>query len=308
MATSIGVLTTVFTPPADCASSTGIHVVGCGDRCAWWAEGPLGAAHCYPTSYNPSLNHYYSPGICPSGYTAACTSLRSIAQVTETIQTCCPTALGYHYRCVRPTWPWQSSLGCTVYFADATSTFSFPTVTSIRDGSTVVRSTARTEVGIGAYGVEIRFQSTDFAPRATTISSSSSTGTDAAATTGSPTLSTTPQTSIPTSAGSGPNSGGSSSSSGVNSEPSGGLPVAAQAGIGVGVGIFGVLCILCAVLWFRYLKRQERAFQELQARSLPYHTGPAEGWKAEPAPVHITQYYPAELDPQHQRPPVELGI
>ncbi|KXX76185.1 Gag polyprotein [Madurella mycetomatis] len=167
--TSIGALTTTFTPPGDCAASTGIHIVGCGDGCVWWAEGPLGAAHCYPSSYNPSIDHYYSPGICPSGYTPACTSRRSIAQVTETIQTCCPTALGYHYRCVEPTWPWQTSLGCTVYFTDAISTFSFPTVTSIRDGSTVLTSTGRTEVGIGAYGVEIRFQSTDFVP-STTVS------------------------------------------------------------------------------------------------------------------------------------------
>lgn len=159
---SIGALTTTFTAPASCASSTGINIVGCGSGCVWWAEGPLDAPDCYPSSYNPSLSHYYSPGVCPSGYTPACTSKNTAGRVTETVQTCCPTALGYSYRCVQPTWSWQSSLGCTVYFIDATSTFSFPTVTSIRDGQTVITSTARTEVGIGAYGVEIRFQATDF--------------------------------------------------------------------------------------------------------------------------------------------------
>jgi hypothetical protein len=158
--TSLGALTTAFTAPASCAASTGIHIVGCGDACIWWAEGPLNADDCYPPNYNPSLGNYYTPGVCPSGYTPGCTSRRTAGQVTETVQTCCPTALGYKYRCVEPTWPWQNSLGCTVYMNEAT--YSFPTVTLIRDGRTVVTSTARTEVGIGAYGVEIRFQATDF--------------------------------------------------------------------------------------------------------------------------------------------------
>jgi hypothetical protein len=166
---SIGKLTTTFTAPLSCASSTGIHIVGCGRDCIWWAEGPLNTRDCYPSDYTPYLSHYYSPGICPSGYTAACTSQHSLGRVTETVQTCCPTALGYDYQCVDPTWPWHSSLGCTVTFSDASLTLSFPTVTSIRDGRTVVTSTARTEVGIGAYGVEIRFQATDFV-ESTTVS------------------------------------------------------------------------------------------------------------------------------------------
>ncbi|KAK4124048.1 hypothetical protein N657DRAFT_573286, partial [Parathielavia appendiculata] len=163
---SLGALTTAFTPPASCASSTGIHIVGCGAECVWWAEGPLNspaASACYPSSYNPSLGHYYSPGVCLSGYTAACTPRRTSGDVIETIQTCCPTALGYSYHCDQPTFPWQSSLGCNVYMRDPSSTLNFPTVTSIRDGQTVITSTARTEVGIGAYGVETRFQARDFA-------------------------------------------------------------------------------------------------------------------------------------------------
>jgi hypothetical protein len=80
-----------------------------------------------------------------------------------------PDSAGYSYQFVDPTWPWHSSLGCTVTFSEASSTLSFPTVTSIRDGRTVVTSAARTEVGIGAYGVEIRFQATDFV-ESTTVS------------------------------------------------------------------------------------------------------------------------------------------
>ena len=169
--TSLGALTTTFEAPAACASSTGIHIVGCGSGCVWWAEGPLDVSECYPSSYNPSLDNYYSPGLCPSGYTPACTSRTSLATLTETIYTCCPTALGYTYRCIgTPDWPWQSSLGCTVYFSDPTSTFTFPDATFITDDETMQTSTARTEVGIGAYGIEVRFQRADFASTTSTVS------------------------------------------------------------------------------------------------------------------------------------------
>ncbi|KAF6821447.1 hypothetical protein CPLU01_12477 [Colletotrichum plurivorum] len=41
------------------------------------------------------------------------------------------------------------------------------------------------------------------------------------------------------------------------------LPVAAQAGIGVGVGVIGATCIICVVLWVRYLKKKRVAVAEL---------------------------------------------
>ncbi|KAF6805489.1 hypothetical protein CSOJ01_09488 [Colletotrichum sojae] len=41
------------------------------------------------------------------------------------------------------------------------------------------------------------------------------------------------------------------------------LPVAAQAGIGVGVGVVGATCIMCVVLWVRYLKKKRMAVAEL---------------------------------------------
>lgn len=165
--TSIGALTTTFTPPDFCSSSTGIYVVGCGGGCEYWAEGPITDTRCYPPDYDPHVNHYYSPGICPSGYTPGCTSRISIGKITETIQTCCPTAQGYSYWCVDPVYPWQESLGCIVYMSESTSTFTWATITSIRNGETTVTSTERSEVGIGAYGIEIRFQSTDLIPTET---------------------------------------------------------------------------------------------------------------------------------------------
>ncbi|KXH34421.1 hypothetical protein CSIM01_00332 [Colletotrichum simmondsii] len=48
----------------------------------------------------------------------------------------------------------------------------------------------------------------------------------------------------------------------------GGLPVGAQAGIGVGVGVIGLTCVVCAVTWCRYLKRHQKALDNLQEMAL----------------------------------------
>lgn len=45
------------------------------------------------------------------------------------------------------------------------------------------------------------------------------------------------------------------------------LPVAAKAGIGVGVGIFGVVVIACGILWFLYLRKQRKVLAELQRQA-----------------------------------------
>ncbi|KAK8009862.1 hypothetical protein PG990_008827 [Apiospora arundinis] len=91
---NLGPLTTIFTAPLscsqsalfmrddfDCAGSTSI------------LRGPMDtapAAHCFPPLFDERPGAYYSPGICPNGYTAACTSINT--QAAETILTCCPEA------------------------------------------------------------------------------------------------------------------------------------------------------------------------------------------------------------------------
>ncbi|KAL2129001.1 hypothetical protein VTI74DRAFT_8370 [Chaetomium olivicolor] len=79
---------------------------------------------------------------------------------------------------------------------------------------------------------------------------------------------------------------------------SSGLPVAAQAGIGVGVSIIGLTCIFCAVLWFRYIKKQQQVLADLQQRAgVVQPTGPTDQWKMPPiAQVRAKCYYTAEMD------------
>lgn len=80
--------------------------------------------------------------------------------------------------------------------------------------------------------------------------------------------------------------------------PATGLPVAAQAGIGVGVSIFGLVCIFCAVLWFRYLKKKQRLLEGAQQNPLPHQAPGLDGgpWKMPVAPPVQEYHYRAEMD------------
>jgi hypothetical protein len=90
-------LTTTFTPPASCFGTGAILDVlttvcaGTLASCQYLVLGqaPSGSMTCMPPGYTPGGN-YYSPGICPSGYTTACWSLNPVGSLTETAVTCCP--------------------------------------------------------------------------------------------------------------------------------------------------------------------------------------------------------------------------
>lgn len=96
-----GPLTTTFTAPASCATATGLYQIwSSGSEGAsatyHYEQGPLASlSSCFPSGYDASATGaepYYSPGLCPSGYTAACSSTGVVsATATETALTCCPT-------------------------------------------------------------------------------------------------------------------------------------------------------------------------------------------------------------------------
>jgi hypothetical protein len=77
MTSIVGTLTTIFTPPSSCFGLTSVSSysqlwLGFGSACEPGTEATVG---------------YYSPGICPSGYTSACpigrSSLYNVESVTE---------------------------------------------------------------------------------------------------------------------------------------------------------------------------------------------------------------------------------
>jgi hypothetical protein len=92
-------LTTTFTPPASCFGTNAIIDVlttvcaGTLASCQYLVLGqaPDGSKTCMPPGYTAGGDYFYSPGICPSGYTTACYSLNSVGSVTQTAATCCPT-------------------------------------------------------------------------------------------------------------------------------------------------------------------------------------------------------------------------
>jgi hypothetical protein len=96
----LGALTTDFAPAATCLSSLAeLYKTSSVDNndSAWYytAMGPLsvGASSCFPTNYGNARTDYYSPGVCPSAYPAACTTINTAGTVEETTHICCPTCV-----------------------------------------------------------------------------------------------------------------------------------------------------------------------------------------------------------------------
>ncbi|KAJ0162401.1 hypothetical protein CTA2_4629 [Colletotrichum tanaceti] len=105
-----------------------------------------------------------------------------------------------------------------------------------------------------------------------------------------------------------PNGGGGSNDSG--SAGGGGLSVGAQAGIGVGIGAVAVTCVVCGIMWCRYLRKKQKALEEWQGMAMAqrephvYSHGPSGPARQAPLyPGHETKSYSS-----YQRSgPVEMG-
>jgi hypothetical protein len=100
-------LTTVFIPPADCFTDVSLlsgygyptsYSVGLGpgnefsDCTPCWL-GLASTSTCFPSGWSQSA--VFSPGVCPDGYYAACSSINSIGTLSETVATCCPRCVAF---------------------------------------------------------------------------------------------------------------------------------------------------------------------------------------------------------------------
>ena len=87
-----------------------------------------------------------------------------------------------------------------------------------------------------------------------------------------------------------------------------GLPVGAQAGIGVGVSVIGLTCILCALFWYRHLKKKRQLLAGPQQKDIPpYSPAMSDPWKVSELPPGHFHSPPAELRGSHfLRPTAEL--
>ncbi|KAK2046011.1 hypothetical protein LZ31DRAFT_552726 [Colletotrichum somersetense] len=83
--------TTTFTPAASCTNA-GITHIQVNEVQYFLLQGPpASSTNCFPEGYDPDRTAVYAPGICPRGYTEACSQLGTFATITETTFTCCPT-------------------------------------------------------------------------------------------------------------------------------------------------------------------------------------------------------------------------
>ncbi|KAI0827818.1 hypothetical protein F5Y06DRAFT_302425 [Hypoxylon sp. FL0890] len=180
---SIGPLTTTFTPPADCLSQgVGIARYSTAESYNYYLTAGPSHSTCFPSSSFPVLSSYYSPGICPYGYSAACSyrNTYSFGSTTETTVTCCPTSL-FSFDCnTKPVGTdWGVFADCTATTSDVTivetiataiPSSKFSTVSYDSSGDAILNGS----VIVNGYGIQVRWQSTDEALWSTSPRSTSS--------------------------------------------------------------------------------------------------------------------------------------
>ncbi|KAI5917958.1 hypothetical protein F4810DRAFT_694331, partial [Camillea tinctor] len=129
-----------ITPPSTCLASDQLFAFQTGNT-EYYVQGPRPAqTSCLPDSYVatavPSV--YYSPGYCPDGYRAAC----STTDTAGTHYTCCPQIGSTSFTCNRqPQDPWQSSYACASFF---TGPLPIGTVKTVEAGRVTTSATAVT--------------------------------------------------------------------------------------------------------------------------------------------------------------------
>ncbi|KAI0384634.1 hypothetical protein F5Y04DRAFT_277364 [Hypomontagnella monticulosa] len=297
----LGPLTTTFTPPADCVASSALYWVRTSST-FYWLHGQPAQSSCFPDNYSPYQDQYYSPGICPAGYTRACESVSTSGGVATTRATCCPQG---NYGCA-PTsssysYAWGPTLGCqSVYRVDTTTSFTTVDGTP-RGGETVGTPVSLRAPGtIMAYAVVIRNAET-----ATTATEPITSGSGNSLQRPNSLIAseTGAASSTPTTTEAQPSD---SSSDGNGSGINGGA--AAGIAIGAAVGILLLGGAIVSLFWSRWVRKKRRAAEE-RAQADAIDSGTGMWWTKSPTQqrqqaVQIN-WPPTEL--AHEREPKEVS-
>ncbi|KAI1746728.1 hypothetical protein F4782DRAFT_553048 [Xylaria castorea] len=215
---NLGPLPTDFLTSSDCTSALhGIYYV---DN-KYLVQGKAKQVTCYPNGYAGNTAQYYSPARCPSGFTQACSKTNRIGTAEETISICCPTQRIYECQSTSSL-TWESTLGCVSQILQVQTL----NVIVASDGSTMPYSAGAG--AIGAYSIQVRYQSTDF------ISSTSSTTSMTPSSTSTSTDDTSDRTS------------GNDNNRGIRT----------GAAVGIAVGAFAGVVSVVVLVW--YLLKQKR--------------------------------------------------
>ncbi|KAK3386977.1 hypothetical protein B0H63DRAFT_144518 [Podospora didyma] len=289
--TVIGPLTTIFKPPPSCTAVAPQIFQTFTDKSRFvLVQGPVfpDSPSCFPNGYDASPTNYYSPAACPNGYTAACASSTVVKAETETALVCCPNL---SYTCPTSTTSVSgqaSPLACATSLSGG-AVIIIPGVNVVSDGTTRTYQIISVSTGvISAYGVQVRFKSTD--PTATPIGSSSPSSTTSAS-----------QTSIPSSTFTLPPILDPPASTQTQAS-SGSVSTAAAIGIGVGSAIAALFAALTiGIFLYMRMRRKRRAeVSSALAIALPPPVppkGPAPSYRAIAPPYELSE----EVSPRHDR-------
>ncbi|KAF2117907.1 hypothetical protein BDV96DRAFT_644244 [Lophiotrema nucula] len=292
--TNIGPLTTTFLPDPTCIPQNNVWYIFPNVGGFYWQYGPPPASNCFPSRYKPESTAYYSPGRCPAYYTSADTSTITSGSVTETVVTCCPSgpilSANRDHEDLYSDYPNLSSMACTWNFDQD---MSWPTMTRSSAGKTTVSSATWVSGsgGVQAYGVVVRYQSSDVLTGQSTVATS----------TQPPPTSLSTATSSPTSA--------PASTTIPPSTKSEGLSTGAKAGIGAGVTAGLLAILLTAALTYIFTKRRkEKAPTPVETDDSPVLFSKPEMLAVSPVEApgdHLHQILPELYG--HPRPPQELA-
>ncbi|KAI6084812.1 hypothetical protein F4821DRAFT_242008 [Hypoxylon rubiginosum] len=269
--TNLGPLTTIFTPSGTDCTSTFLGFV---DDNGWIQYGVGGGASsaCLPTSFKPFASYFYSPGICPSGYTSACQAQisPSTGTASETEATCCPSAYSCHDNRSDDPFGCLSCFDGTKTFAVSTfffSTNSAGSTTRIDAGTTTVLIADNC---IRAYAPIVHVVAGDILITASTSIPTSSIPTP---TQQNDFSATTPTTPIAT----------------ESSQPSfSGLSAGAAAGIGIGCGLGAILIIGAIVTIFMRRRKSPAQFEPTAQTPSTYQGNKLEQPQVQQHPYELT--------------------
>ncbi|KAF2800208.1 hypothetical protein K505DRAFT_370409 [Melanomma pulvis-pyrius CBS 109.77] len=159
---SIGPFPVSFNPPTSCFATDIWRLSFPPESRTYELLGPPLRTECFPSGYNPATTAYYSPGHCPTGYTAASSTVITAGTVTETAQFCCPSGMKFSVQTYTSSVNFQHllTLMCDMGWSDVRTLTVTVSTDKGRDPETSV--VTKTGGAVNAYGIQVKFQAGDF--------------------------------------------------------------------------------------------------------------------------------------------------
>ncbi|CAI6333815.1 unnamed protein product [Periconia digitata] len=167
---SLGSLTSTFTPPSGCVGPSATWLLyDRANSASYYLQGQTSASSCFPPNYDPQTIAYYSPGVCPSGYTSARPRDTSTATGTHT---CCPTFAVFEGRETSQDNLFMSTMACQSFFGGSGTIL--VTKSSGEEIITTTTSFGASDV-LNAYGIIVALatETSSSTPAITTTSQTS---------------------------------------------------------------------------------------------------------------------------------------